>query len=305
LRRKRLNVSEDQLAALRERKEEVGVDIAEQIRRALEAEMARTPQQTRAGGIIVLEEAARTDFQAYISPELWARVRQRKTDTRISLDKILQIAIARYLGQDESTARLGLLRASELTEAAPLVMADPIRSARRIETRNSYGEDFVMLQRLGGVPCGPWKEALEDAQAYPVPRELAEVMGAREGDLLIPCAGQSMRGAGLPDGGLVVMRPLNGATPEAGAIVLCCVERTNGEWVGTIKFLYRGAHGQPELRDGNLQPYPLPDDTKHLHAVAYLVGVVGKATVGSHTIKGRRSLPDHSGDDDAERALAE
>ena len=168
---------------------------------------------------------------------------------------------------------------------------DPVRNAQRITVSGGVlvpQSELVTLWQLPRVPCGPWEEALNEAEAYPIPKSLAAILGARNGDWLVPCNGQSMREAGLPDGGMAVMRPLMGATPSDGAIVLCCVERESGQWLSTIKFWYPGKNGGVDLRDGKLQPYHLPTDAKDVHIVAGLVGLMGQATQGTQTIKGQR-----------------
>lgn len=214
-------------------------------------------------------------------------------------------------GLVEALRELGVVPASALglAQATPI---DPLRGARRVQVLDSSPDspsDTVTLRRLPGVPCGPWKEAVDEAVLYPVPREVAGFLGALEGDLLVPCEGQSMREAGIPDGGVVVMRLLDGAVPAPGAIILCCVERAGGEWLSTIKYFYgMTAYGKADLRDGKLRPYSLPEDAREVHLVAVLVGVMGRATQGSNSIKGHRATRRSRGlnaPDEAERALAE
>jgi SOS-response transcriptional repressor LexA len=207
----------------------------------------------------------------------------------------------------DELAAIGVVTGAELEALRSRAPAEILDEARRIQIAGAVRAEranLIGLHQFSSVPCGPWKDVLEEARPYFLPKDMAEVLGAQEGDWLLPCRGQSMREAGIPDGGLVVMHPLDGTPPESGAIILCCVEREGGQWLSTIKYFYRDAKGRPELRDGKLQPYHLPPDAKELHPLAILVGVMGKATE-THTVKGRRSVQKKTIQDEGDRLLAQ
>ncbi len=185
---------------------------------------------------------------------------------------------------------------------------DPLLLAARIVLSNAALEAeqgsgaLVTLVSLPAVPCGPWREAISEGSSLSIPRELAEILGARPGDLLVPTDGQSMVEAGVPDGGRVVMRPLNGRHPQVGEIVLCCIEREDGLWESTIKFWFETQRGAPLLKNGKLQEMHLPADLVEVHPVASLVGVMGRATFGTHKglpNEARTRRQNHNGDDDS------
>lgn len=159
----------------------------------------------------------------------------------------------------------------------------------------------VAVLSLPGVPCGPWREALNEAVPLSLPRELADILGAQAGDFLVPTDGQSMVEAGVPDAGRVVMRPLGGRRPQLGEIVLCCIERENGVWDATIKFWFETPRGAPCLKDGQLRELPFPADLVEVHPIATLVGVMGRATLGTAKglpIEARQKRRFGRGDDD-------
>lgn len=132
------------------------------------------------------------------------------------------------------------------------------------------------LPKLPAVPCGPWKTALDEASEFPLQSELASLLDAREGDVLVPAQGQSMEESGVPDGALVLMRPLEGRKPASGEITLVMVETSDGEWVGTIKHWYQTRSRAVDLRDGKGHCYALPPNVKAVYPVAVLCGVIGR-----------------------------
>lgn len=290
------------MARLEAREKVTDIPATRQIVRAL---LAAT-QEVEAGNSLpapsqFLEAERRVSLE--IPKEDWGRVAAAAKTLRYQIRDFAQIAIARMLESDEQQGKASadkVPRAIEDKFAAlgvtkglgqkPITPNDPLREAQPIQIVVNVPMESVILRRLESVPCGPWKEVLEETQPYALPKDLAEVLGAQAGDLLVPCEGESMLEAGVPNKGRVIMRPLNGIKPKPGEIVLCCVERENGQWESTIKFWYNGPNALPELRNGKLELYKFPDDTVEVYPVATLVAVMGRATAG--TVKGRQKPKD-------------
>ncbi len=136
------------------------------------------------------------------------------------------------------------------------------------------GNGMIPVRLLAAPPCGPWKEALETADVYPLPETLARALGYKTGDFLVRAEGQSMEGAGIPDGALILMRPLRGRKPEAHAVTLVSVETDDGLCLGTVKHWHTTPRGNPDLRDGRGMPYYVPENTKKVEAIAVKVGLI-------------------------------
>lgn len=277
-------VRASQARAFKARKKTAGLSEKHQLHEALSAYLEREPQRSDRALLNDQEGLQRKIMP--VSNELWERLRARKREWGLDLDEQVQIALSLYFGRVEGTSSAtmsdepGVLA---VRRGSQNVSGDPLLAAARVVLSNAAlaGDEPTVLLSLPSVPCGPWREALSDASPLALPRELAEILGAREGDLLIPTDGQSMVEAGVPDGGRVVMRPLRGRRPELGQIVLCCIEREGGVWESTIKFWFETPRGAPILRDGRSREVPLPGDTVEVHPVAVLVGVMGRATQGT------------------------
>jgi len=128
---------------------------------------------------------------------------------------------------------------------------------------------------LGGVPAGPWREALDQAGIFTLSPDMAEELEVREGDLFIRAEGQSMEGAGIPDGAIVLVRPVpDGRLPRSGERVLSEIEDGDGRHWSTIK---RWHHGPPvRLEDGDGRPFLLPNNPRRIRPVAVARGIVSR-----------------------------
>jgi SOS-response transcriptional repressor LexA len=124
---------------------------------------------------------------------------------------------------------------------------------------------------LTKAPCGPWMDALEHAGDFVLSRDVAEELGAREGDVVVRCVGDSMEGAGIPDGALLLMRPLaNNRPPRRHQIALVQILNTDEQYYGTIKRWI----SEDRLLDGNGDPFAFPDGTIGVVPVAESVGII-------------------------------
>lgn len=129
---------------------------------------------------------------------------------------------------------------------------------------------------LSSVPCGPWDEAVNSEQSFVISEDVADVLEAQEGDVWCSANGQSMEGAGIQDGFVVLLRPYGKYAPRRGEIVLAQAFPEGEEPLGTIK-RFNGMDGiRPKLVDGEDKEYELPQNTTRVEFVARAVGVVGR-----------------------------
>jgi hypothetical protein len=306
-----IQLSEEIDQCLEKRGEDLDVSVAQQIRAAIRRYLDVQPDIWNR--LLTTEREARRS--PIIADELWKQLKKHGKRAGLNINESVQVAIAIYLFQEEGAVpgikpevlkdiatRLNLKppapRMDATTQASlqklgvSLGMPQASTPGEIVPRLIAIGDEMaggIELLKLPRTPCGPWKEALEETEPFILPKFFAELIGAHEGDLLVPTGGQSMREAGIPDDGAVVMRALDSQKPEDGAVVLACARRTDDRYFYTIKFWYHTPSGAPELRDGRLRIYNLPPDIKpeKLKPVAVLVGVIGRATLGG-TVKGRQ-----------------
>ena len=238
--------SKNVINKLKERKETTGVPVAAQIRRAVEKDLN--------------ESSAASD------PDNAEQDEPVASSTRVK-DALREVLLE--LGPQ-------IVQASDLHKSPRRKAGDKTGALQFLRPVVSDEGDsgLVWLRMLAEPPCGPWKEAIEQAENFYLSREMAALMGVRDGDFLVRADGQSMEAAGIPDNSLLLMRPLNGKTPDSGAVTLVSVEKASGEWVGTIKHWFITPQGHPDLRDGRGMPYYLPADVRKVEAVAVKVGLI-------------------------------
>ena len=128
------------------------------------------------------------------------------------------------------------------------------------------------------VACGPWREPLDDARSFALSHDTAEFLEVRDGDFFLPAQGQSMEGAGIQDGYLVVVRPLDGKIPRRNEIVLVEVTTEDGTTVYTLKHWGpSSAPGAPPLLiDGAGDQFPLPGQAQQLQPIGRAIAVLGR-----------------------------
>lgn len=295
--RKNIVLTANQMEALNARREETGVNIANEIRRAIEAELKRLPQITREG--LLLEFGEEEIFPVMIPPSLWERVKARKVETKVPMERIVQIAVHRWLeGSEPPLAEVEVNVSAEDSEAIRRIMREELAAIR--ESRPGIREiaigDFptdkretVSLIQFDAMPCGPLEESEFGASHVPLSGPIARILRARDGDWLVPARGESMVEAGIADGAHLLMRPYKGKSPHEGDIVLASIETEDGKRFSTIKHWYSGPRGVVTLRDGKLRAFPYPDNLKSVFPMAVFVGIIGPAVNGSGTLKGRRA----------------
>lgn len=140
------------------------------------------------------------------------------------------------------------------------------------------GTDQFRGPLLSPVACGPWREALEQAESFCLSHQTAEFLEVREGDLFLPAQGQSMEGAGIQDGFLIVVRPLDGKIPRRHDIVLVEVLTEDGEAIYTLKHWGQpaGPGSPPQLTDGQGNDFALPLQAQRIQPIGRAVALLGR-----------------------------
>ena len=129
---------------------------------------------------------------------------------------------------------------------------------------------------VGAIPCGPWNPTEPGHERFTVSTEVADELEARDGDWWFRAAGDSMIGAGILDGSLVLVRPYDGKPPRRGDVVAVQIADEGGEVSGTFK-RFDGQNGDvPKLLDGNDDVFDLPDGARVAAVLARGVGVVSR-----------------------------
>lgn len=136
--------------------------------------------------------------------------------------------------------------------------------------------DSFSAPYLSAVPCGPWAAAIDRAERFTVSIEVADELEAQDGDVWVRADGQSMEGAGIMDGVLVLIRPYERKTPRRGEIILIQVVLEDGEFLSTIKH-FDGMNGQvPKLLDGEDNAFDLPEGSTNPQIIGRAIGTLGR-----------------------------
>jgi repressor LexA len=162
--------------------------------------------------------------------------------------------IGRALGGISRVAVLDHLRALERKGA----LRRRARESRAIEVLDPRYRPARALPLLGRVAAGRPIEECEDREDV----TLEEFLGAGEGTFLLRVAGESMVGAHIVDGDLVLVEAR--ATARDGETVVAVVD---GE--ATLKRLYRETGGRIRLEPANpaMRPLVLPEDSVAVRGV--------------------------------------
>jgi hypothetical protein len=142
---------------------------------------------------------------------------------------------------------------------------------------SQIGTNQFRAKFLAKAPCGDWREAIETAGEFVFSQDVADSLEARPGDIVVLADGQSMEGAGIPDGALLLMRPLqNHARPARNDVALVQIQDSNGNYDSTIKRWIKSGQTPAEvvLHDGDGDLHRIPNDTIEVRAVAVARGLV-------------------------------
>lgn len=150
------------------------------------------------------------------------------------------------------------------------------RGQIQISSAPIAGTDQFRAPLLPKVPCGPWGEAQEVNKAFTISAATADELGARDGDLFIEANGDSMKGVGIMDGAIVLIRPYTrSADAKDIALIECGGEDVEPEY--TLKrWMGEPSPGKPAvLLDGNGDPFEIPKG-RVARPVARVLGVVSR-----------------------------
>lgn len=135
--------------------------------------------------------------------------------------------------------------------------------------------DSFRAPLLTEAPCGPWEEALDHAGHFTISQDAADELEARDGDVFVRAMGDSMEGAGIFDGALLLTRPLiNQGEPRRGEIALVQIIDENGDYLATIKRWQPGT--PPTLIDGNDEPFVMPERVRQILPVVVVRGIIAR-----------------------------
>lgn len=191
----------------------------------------------------------------------------------------------RAVGESRKTERLPPIYVAPADEglvlaaatAANMTFSDFAREALDIHMGRRQAIDAALesfrVPMLGRPPAGPWREAIDEQRNYVLSSDVADTLEARKGDIMIEVDGESMEGAGIPNGSLLLLRPLQeGRLPRRGQTTLVQILRDGEVYESTVK---TWIGGEPVvLHDGNGHEVQLPEGTIEVRPVAVARGMI-------------------------------
>ena len=127
--------------------------------------------------------------------------------------------------------------------------------------------------------CGGLRAAIEHAGDFVLSVDVANELEARATDVIVRAVGEAMEEAGIPDGAMVLMRPLSaGKLPLPNEITLVEIVNQDGNCRGVIRCWHPGE--PPRLTDGKGNVLTLPEGTVEVRPVAVARGVIAQLNRG-------------------------
>lgn len=167
-------------------------------------------------------------------------------------------------------ARLAIAAAIDRVQNGQLIEYVP---EEPVDVANLETDSF-RAPYLSRVPCGPLRAAIDTGAFFTVSRDTAEELEVRDGDFWVRAEGESMEGAGIQDGFLILMRPLESRPPRRGEIVLVqFFDETGDVYQATVKSW--NGDNPLRLKDGHGEDFEVPEGREY-KAVAVARGVVGR-----------------------------
>jgi repressor LexA len=161
------------------------------------------------------------------------------------------------------SGNLGVLRHLKALEREGLITRNP-GSSRSIVLVDRVENGSVVLPLVGVVRAGLPQLAMEEIEAHIV---VDGSLVKAKGSFLLRVKGDSMVGAHIVEGDLVVVRPQ--ATAENGEIVVALID---GE--ATLKrFFHEGDHIRLQPENNNLQPIFVAADTQNVTIIGKVTGL--------------------------------
>ncbi len=130
---------------------------------------------------------------------------------------------------------------------------------------------------IGSAICGPWDDVVSStSDVHILSEQTATELEARDGDVFVRAREESMEGAGILDGSLVLMRTLPRA-PRRGEIWLLQIFDEEGGCKSTIKRVDKWSETPSDVRllDGSDEEYSTGELTAPIVPVAIARGVIG------------------------------
>jgi SOS-response transcriptional repressor LexA len=149
----------------------------------------------------------------------------------------------------------------------------------RLSGQHTAATDQQRVKFLSKATCGNWREAIDNGMDYVLSADVADTLEARDKDVMVMTDGDSMEGAGIPDGAMLLMRPLpDNVPPRRNEIALVQIIDADGNCESTIKRWTRGGPTPTDviLEDGDGARVDLPPDTVRVQAVAVARGLITK-----------------------------
>ncbi|MBW3637987.1 MAG: hypothetical protein KY445_16205 [Armatimonadetes bacterium] len=160
----------------------------------------------------------------------------------------------------------------EMSEIARRAIKNEINPRPLAVDLANAATDSFRAPYLSRVPCGPLKEAIDTGDSFTLSADTADELETRDGDFLCRAEGESMLGAGIQDGFMVLMRPLDGRPPKRGEVCLIqFFDEEGAVYQATIKRW----EGQGKYTDGQGEPFEGPEGYE-ARAVAVARGVLGR-----------------------------
>lgn len=133
---------------------------------------------------------------------------------------------------------------------------------------------LVPTNYLSRVPAGPAKESVNTEGDFLLSQHVADALQAKEGDYTIMVEGESMEAAGIYDGSLLIVRPLEGhLKPRKGEVVLVQLVSESGNYESTVKFWQGG--NPPEIQDAEGNKVKIPEGVR-LEPFGIVKGIIAR-----------------------------
>lgn len=149
----------------------------------------------------------------------------------------------------------------------------------RAAGKANAGTDQQRVKFLSKATCGNWREAIDNGMDYLLSADVADTLEAREKDVMVMTDGDSMEAAGIPDGAMLLMRPLpENVPPRRNEIALVQIIDADGNCESTIKRWTRSGATPTDvvLENGDGDRVEIPPDTVRVQAVAVARGLITK-----------------------------
>lgn len=137
-------------------------------------------------------------------------------------------------------------------------------------------EHSLSLPVFYNAPCGPFAEVVEGTEPFTINEEVADFLEADTEDSLFQVEGESMIGAGIVDGAMVVVRPYGNKRPVRRDIVFIQYRNEQDEWKATVKRFDGGDLNAPRLLNGAEESVELPEEARDVAIVGRVIAQMSR-----------------------------